>query len=68
VLTSRGRELFPVIVSLIEFGLLLQGDSRRLEPVHDDGCGAPIVSQVQCAQGHVVPLAHTEARITKKKH
>jgi DNA-binding HxlR family transcriptional regulator len=29
VLSSRGRELFPVIVSLIEFGLLLQGDSKR---------------------------------------
>jgi DNA-binding HxlR family transcriptional regulator len=39
VLTSRGRELFPVIVSLIEFGLLLQGDSKRLELVHRDGCG-----------------------------
>ena len=68
VLTSRGRELFPVIVSLIEFGLLLQGDSKRLELVHGDGCGASIVSQVQCAQGHVVPLAHTEARVRKKKH
>lgn len=68
VLTSRGRELFPVIVSLIEFGLLLQGDSRRLELVHGDGCGASIVSQVRCAQGHAVPLAHTEARITTKKH
>jgi DNA-binding HxlR family transcriptional regulator len=63
VLTSRGRELFPVIVSLVEFGLLLQGDSRRLELVHGDGCGAKIVSQVQCAQGHVVPLDQTEARI-----
>ena len=40
VLTSRGRELFPVIVGLIEFGLLLQGDSRRLDLVHGDGCGA----------------------------
>jgi hypothetical protein len=68
VLTSRGRELFPVIVGLIEFGLLLQGDSNRLELVHGDGCGASVVSQVQCAQGHVVPLAHTAARVTKKKH
>jgi DNA-binding HxlR family transcriptional regulator len=68
VLTSRGRVLFPVIVSLIEFGLLLQGDSRRLELVHADGCGASIVSQVQCAQGHLVPLAQTEARIGRRKH
>jgi DNA-binding HxlR family transcriptional regulator len=63
VLTDRGRELFPVIVSLVEFGLLLQGDSTRLELVHGDGCGAPIVSQVHCAQGHVVPLHEAEARI-----
>ncbi len=67
VLTSRGRELFPVIVSLLEFGLLLQGDSKRLDLVHGDGCGAKIVSQVQCAHGHVVPIDQTEARIGKKK-
>ncbi len=67
VLTSRGRELFPVIVSLIEFGLLLQGDAKRLDLVHGDGCGAKIVAQVQCAQGHVVTLDQTEALITKKK-
>src|ERR1700761_2310306 len=67
VLTSRGRELFPVIGRLIEVGLVPQGDSRRLELVHGDGCGASIISQVECAQGHVVPLAHTEARVTKKK-
>lgn len=67
VLTGRGRELFPVMVSLIEFGLLMQGDSKRLELVHADGCGASIVSQVQCAQGHVVPLAQTEARIKRRR-
>lgn len=67
VLTSRGRELFPVIVGLIEFGLLLQGDSSRLDLVHGGGCGAKVVSMVQCVQGHAVPLEATEVRITKKK-
>ncbi|MGA8329195.1 MAG: helix-turn-helix domain-containing protein [Mycobacterium sp.] len=67
VLTGRGRELFPLMVSLIEFGLLMQGDSKRLELNHGDGCGAPIVSQVQCTQGHVVPLAQTEARLTRRR-
>lgn len=66
VLTSRGREFFPVIVGLIEFGLLLQGDSSRLELVHG-GCGAKVVSVVQCAQGHVVPLDQTDVRIAGKK-
>src|ERR1700761_7610487 len=65
VLTNRGRELFPVIVSLIEFGLLVQGDSKRLDLVHGDGCGAPIVAQVQCAEGHVVPLAQAEAKVKR---
>ncbi len=67
VLTGRGRELFPVMVSLIEFGLLMQGDSKRLDLIHGDGCGASIVSQVQCAQGHVVPLAQTEARVKRRR-
>ena len=65
VLTSRGRELFPLIVSLVEFGLLLQGDASRLDLVHGDGCGAKIVCQVRCAQGHLVPLDQTEARVDK---
>ena len=67
VLTSRGRELFPVIVGLIEFGLLLQGDARRLDLVHGDGCGAKVASVVQCAQGHMVPLDQTEVRIANEK-
>ena len=68
VLTGRGRQLFPVLVSLVEFGLLLQGDSSRLELVHGQGCGAPVITHVQCAEGHTVPLTHTEARTRPKKH
>jgi DNA-binding HxlR family transcriptional regulator len=67
VLTGRGRQLFPVIVGLVEFGLLLQGDSSRLELVHGDGCGAAVITQVQCAEGHVVPLTQTEARNRPRK-
>jgi DNA-binding HxlR family transcriptional regulator len=64
VLTARGRQIFPVIVSLIEFGLLLQGDANRFELVHGDGCGGSVMSQVQCAEGHIVALAQTEARFS----
>jgi DNA-binding HxlR family transcriptional regulator len=67
VLTGRGRQLFPVLVSLVEFGLLLQGDSSRLELVHGEGCGAPVMTNVQCAEGHNVPLAQTEARTRPRK-
>jgi DNA-binding HxlR family transcriptional regulator len=64
VLTARGRQIFPVIVSLIEFGLLLQGDANRFELVHGDGCGGSVMLQVQCVEGHMVALAQTEARIS----
>jgi DNA-binding HxlR family transcriptional regulator len=66
VLTGRGRQLYPVVVSLFEFGLHLQGDARRLDLVHGEGCGAAIVAHVQCAHGHTVPLEQTHARVFPK--
>jgi DNA-binding HxlR family transcriptional regulator len=50
VLTGRGRQLYPVVISLFEVGLHLQGDARRLDLVHGEDCGAAIVTHVQCAQ------------------
>ncbi len=67
VLTGRGHQLFPVLASLIEFGLLLQGDARRLDVVHGDGCGAALSVNVQCAEGHTVPFVQTEARLRPRK-
>jgi DNA-binding HxlR family transcriptional regulator len=67
VLTSRGRQLYPVVVSLIEFGLHLQGDARRIDLVHGEDCGAAVVTHVQCAEGHTVPLAQSQARMRPKK-
>ncbi|WP_081290444.1 winged helix-turn-helix transcriptional regulator [Mycobacterium asiaticum] len=64
-LTQRGRDLFPVLISLIEFGRVLQGDSSATELVHE-GCGAPIVPQVRCSLGHDVSLADAAVRITKR--
>ena len=65
VLTERGRDLFPVLVSLIEFGRLLQGESSAMELVHE-GCGAPIVPQVRCTGGHDVSLSEATARMAKR--
>lgn len=65
VLTVRGHSLFPVLISLIEFGRILQGDSGAMELVHE-GCGAPVVPHVRCAAGHDVPLAEATARITNR--
>jgi DNA-binding HxlR family transcriptional regulator len=67
VLTGRGHQLFPVLASLIEFGLLLQGDARRLDVLHGDGCGAALSTQVRCAEGHTVSFAQTEARLRPRK-
>jgi DNA-binding HxlR family transcriptional regulator len=67
VLTGRGRQLFPLLVSLVDFGMLLQGDARRLELVHGDGCGAPLATHVQCAEGHSVQVIQAEARIRPKQ-
>jgi hypothetical protein len=65
VLTERGRDLYPVLVSLIQFGKLLQGESSTMELVHD-GCGAPVVAQVRCRAGHDVSLADANVQITKR--
>ncbi|WP_232007179.1 winged helix-turn-helix transcriptional regulator [Mycobacterium intermedium] len=65
VLTERGRDLFPVLVSLIEFGRMLQGDSSAMELVHE-GCGEPVELRVRCAAGHDVALSETTARIVKR--
>lgn len=65
VLTERGRALFPVLTSLIEFGRLLQGEAGALELVHD-GCGAAVAPRVRCTAGHDVSLADTTVRIAKR--
>jgi DNA-binding HxlR family transcriptional regulator len=72
VLTDRGRELFPVLLSLIEFGRLLQGETplqgetaNSLEFVHDR-CGAPLVPRIRCTAGHDVALEEATARIAKR--
>lgn len=63
VLTQRGRELFPIVVALVQWGELL-GDDRRtgVELVHRD-CDAPLSSRVVCAEGHEVPLDQAAVRL-----
>lgn len=67
VLTDRGRALFPVVVSLISFGRMLQGDSKGLDLVHGEQCGAQMYARVQCAEGHPVSLAQATARIVSRQ-
>ncbi|MDW5329926.1 helix-turn-helix domain-containing protein [Plantactinospora sp. KLBMP9567] len=63
VLTERGRELFPIVVALIQWGELLGDDHRTgVELVHRD-CEAPLSANVMCAKGHEVPLDQAAVRL-----
>lgn len=67
VLTERGHDLFPVLVSLIEFGRQMQGEAKVLDVVHGDDCGAPVFAAVRCAKGHDVPVSEATAMIARRK-
>jgi len=63
VLTERGRQLFPILVALMQWGETLRDDHRTgVELVHR-GCDAPLGAQVRCAAGHEVPLNQAAVRL-----
>jgi len=63
VLTDLGSRLFPVLVSLMEWGELLKDDHQTgVELIHKD-CDARLTAEVQCSQGHAVALTDTVVRI-----
>ena len=57
-LTEKGLELFPVIVSLLEWGnkYAASPEGPVVELTHRD-CGAPVRLQLTCAEGHAVASA-----------
>lgn len=63
VLTERGGQLFPVLVSLMEWGELLADDvTTGVELVHRD-CGKRVGVVLQCADGHPVDMASTAVQL-----
>jgi len=63
VLTERGRELFPLVVALVQWGEVISDDHRTgVELVHRD-CDAPLSAHVLCNKGHEVPLDQAAARL-----
>lgn len=63
VLTDRGRDLFPILVALLQWGDGLKDDQRTgIELVHRD-CDATLSAQVRCAEGHEVPLDQAAVRL-----
>ncbi len=57
-LTEKGLELFPVIVSLLEWGnkYAASPEGPVVELTHRD-CGAPVRLQLACEEGHAVASA-----------
>src|ERR1700733_405044 len=57
-LTEKGLELFPVIVSLLEWGnkYAASPEGPVVELTHRD-CGAPVRLQLTCAEGYAVASA-----------
>jgi len=59
-LTDKGRELFPALIALLQWG-----DRRTADPegaaveLRHDGCGAPIIAELRCTANHG-PLTERE--------
>lgn len=63
-LTDKGQELFPILISLLNWG-----DAHLSDPsgapvlVTHHNCGEPLHTVVQCAGGHVLDSLH-ESRVS----
>jgi DNA-binding HxlR family transcriptional regulator len=63
VLTDLGSRLFPVLVSLMEWGELLDDDlGTGVELIHKQ-CGSPISTEITCANDHPVGLDESAVRL-----
>ncbi|HEY2575215.1 MAG TPA: helix-turn-helix domain-containing protein [Streptosporangiaceae bacterium] len=57
-LTTKGRDLMPVVLSLFEWGAkYVSPDGRAPVELTHAGCGAPAHVVVRCDHGHPVPLS-----------
>ena len=63
-LTEKGADLFPVIVSLIDWGnRWLNDGGGRPELLHRE-CGAAVHAELRCEHGHKVELADLDLAAT----
>jgi DNA-binding HxlR family transcriptional regulator len=66
LLTEKGADLFPVLVSLMEWGdRWLASDGGPVEFRHSD-CGAHVGVHVMCDEGHEVSSGDLELRAKRK--
>lgn len=67
VLTASGRDFWPVVLGLFEWGARhLTDDGRGPLTLRHDGCGADVHVAVTCDEGHVVPLGEVAVRARRK--
>jgi len=58
-LTDKGRELFPTLVALLQWGDRWTADPEGAAvELRHDGCGATITAELRCAAGHGPLTAH----------
>jgi DNA-binding HxlR family transcriptional regulator len=66
-LTEKGLALFPVIVSLMDWGDQWLGHQPPVQVLHRE-CGAAVHAELRCAEGHQVSSARkTEPRFTTRR-
>ena len=56
-LTEKGADLFPVIVSLMQWGNRWLSDTGGPAELLHRGCGAAVGTELRCEHGHTVELA-----------
>jgi DNA-binding HxlR family transcriptional regulator len=57
LLTEKGADLFPVIVSLMQWGNRWLSDTGGPAELLHRGCGAVVSTQLRCEHGHTVDLS-----------
>jgi DNA-binding HxlR family transcriptional regulator len=60
LLTEKGADLFPVIVSLMQWGNRWLSDSGGPAEVVHRGCGSVVHAELRCERGHKVELGELD--------
>ena len=63
-LTEKGADLFPVIVSLMQWGNRWLSDTGGPAELVHRGCGAVVHAELRCEHGHAVELADLDLAAT----
>ena len=64
LLTEKGADLFPVIVSLMQWGNRWLSDTGGPAKLLHRGCGATVRTELRCEHGHHVELADLDLAAT----